>query len=704
MKKVFPLILFTVLCSLFTASAQQGQWTWMNGDSAINSSGHYGPLGVFSPLNSPPALYEACQWTDQQGFFWLFGGCTSNNDDLWKFDPAINQWAWIKGPGIGNRPGIYGTLQVPSMTNNPGGRGFGEMSWTDNDNNLWMYGGYGNGINNSQGWLSDLWKYDISTNEWTWMSGSNTVNTVPVYGIMGVPSPLNTPGGRAESNASWVDNNNNLWLFGGQLVNTVGQRGGDLWMYNTSINQWVWMSGTNANNALPVWGIKGIPSAANMPGGRWSYAAWKSCDGDFWMFGGWVYNDMWRYNIASNMWTWMSGGNSNVNHNVTQCVPDTGKYPSVRQENRACWNLGGNNFVNYGGNTSGDLWNFNATSLEWTLMKGNPDTSSVQNSGTILVSSPTNTPGNRMGALGFKDNQGNLWLFGGINGPGYCNDMWKFIPGTTCPHILMVNNVTSSFNALPLTGCSPLTVTFNNSSINGSSFLWNFGDNTTSTSFNPIHIYSSPGTYIISLIVNSTCSSQPDTSSQIITVYPSPSTLITGISTFCQGDSSILTASANSNYHWSTGSSNQTITVNSSNTYSVTVTNTNGCTGTASQTITVHPNPTPIITGNNSFCIGDSSVLDVGSFDQYLWSTGATSQTIIVNTSGTYFVTVTNNYGCTNTASQTVTVNPNQSPLITGNSSICQGDSSTLDAGSFLHYNWSTGSSNQTITVNSSNT
>ena len=72
--------------------------------------------------------------------------------------------------------------------------------------------------NHFLGQLNDLWKYNISTNQWTWMSGSNTVNQIGIYGNNGVPSNSTTPGTRAYS-VSWTDKENNLWLFGGLNVN-----------------------------------------------------------------------------------------------------------------------------------------------------------------------------------------------------------------------------------------------------------------------------------------------------------------------------------------------------------------------------------------------------------------------------------------------------------------------------------------------------
>ena len=66
-----------------------------------------------------------------------------------------------------------------------------------------------------KGYLNDLWSYSIETNEWTWVSGNNTNNTLGNYGTKGEPSINNYPGGRRESN-SWFDpSNKTIWLFGG---------------------------------------------------------------------------------------------------------------------------------------------------------------------------------------------------------------------------------------------------------------------------------------------------------------------------------------------------------------------------------------------------------------------------------------------------------------------------------------------------------
>src|ERR1700722_19634467 len=186
MKKILVFITITLLS--IKGYCQQGEWTWMNGDSTAGSSGHFGTQGVFDSLNTPPALYEACQWTDKEGNFWLYGGGHAGYggySDLWKFDPTINQWAWIKGPGgvNGQSPNL-GVQGIPSPTNTPGGRFLGVMTWVDTSGNLWLFGG-------STGFdiYNDLWVYSIATNEWTWMKGNNNGS----YGTKGIEDTTNNP-------------------------------------------------------------------------------------------------------------------------------------------------------------------------------------------------------------------------------------------------------------------------------------------------------------------------------------------------------------------------------------------------------------------------------------------------------------------------------------------------------------------------------
>src|ERR1017187_839476 len=313
MKKIYLLI--AIVGMSIGGYCQQGQWTWMNGDS-VQSAGHYGIQGVYAPNNHPPSPYESCEWTDLNGNFWLFGGDASGIGtfcDLWEFKPSINQWAWIKGPGISGQFGVYGIQGIPSPTNNPGARGFGVATWVDTSGNFWLFGGSGYAQNTTGSTLNDLWQYNIVTNEWTWISGADSAYNLGDYGTILLPASTNQPPSRSETNASWVDSYDNLWLFGGTGPNTP-QNFSDLWKYDLSINQWTWMKGSNIPNQPSFYGIKCIPDSSNCPSSRWGcYAKWKDSYGNFWLFGGadttGGRNDLWRYNPITNVWTWMSGTN-----------------------------------------------------------------------------------------------------------------------------------------------------------------------------------------------------------------------------------------------------------------------------------------------------------------------------------------------------------------------------------------------------------
>src|SRR5207244_1779058 len=141
----------------------------------------------------------------------------------------------------------------------------------------------------------------------------------------------------------------------------------------------------------------------------------------------------------SNEWTWVSGTNidNNLGTSGQSCTSNTNNAPGARWESRACWTRACNNLVVFGGSNSGtshlfnDLWNYNVSSNEWTWMSGNRFAwQSPSSYGIKTVSSPANFPSPRMGSVGWTDDSGNLWIFGGY---GHHNDMWRFVPDSTCP-------------------------------------------------------------------------------------------------------------------------------------------------------------------------------------------------------------------------------------------------------------------------------
>ena len=208
-------------------------WTWVSGANTIDQTGVYGTQDTASPSNVPGARRDEMTWTDKSGNLWLFGGFVLNSaeflNDLWKYDGK--NWTWVSGSNTGGQAGVYGTQGVASPSNVPGARS-NSATWTDNQGNLWLFGGV---TGNSQGatfLLNDLWKFDGSN--WTWVSGANTSGQPGVYGTQGTASPSNVPGARAAA-AYGTDANGNFWLFGGYGLDAnvgAGSNLNDLWKFD----------------------------------------------------------------------------------------------------------------------------------------------------------------------------------------------------------------------------------------------------------------------------------------------------------------------------------------------------------------------------------------------------------------------------------------------------------------------------------------
>ncbi|MBB1284477.1 VCBS repeat-containing protein [Flavisolibacter sp. BT320] len=371
---------------LWMYNPSTNEWVWVSGENVRGDRcGTYGTKGVPSVNNKPRPRTGAAGWTDASGNLWLFGGYAegcfgvSFLNDLWKFNPSTLEWTWVSGDNLPalSISGVYGTKGVPAPTNKPGSREEA-TSWTDASGNLWLFGGYSGSSR-----YNDLWMYNPSTNQWTWVSGDNTVNQPSIYGEKGVPAPTNKPGAR-DAAAGWIDAGGDFWIMGGKTVsNDLVNDLNDLWKFNPSTLEWTWVSGDNIPDQEGVYGTKGIPALTNRPGGRRGASTWVDRAGNLWLFGGQkdfgsnnvsYFNDLWKYNPSTNEWTWVSGDNT---------VNQPGLY------------------------------------------------------GTQGISAPTTKPGARFLAAEWTDASGHLWLFGGLGyastGFGNLNDMWRFRVDTQSP-------------------------------------------------------------------------------------------------------------------------------------------------------------------------------------------------------------------------------------------------------------------------------
>jgi N-acetylneuraminic acid mutarotase len=284
-------------------------WTWMSGSSTGGATGVYGTQGVPAAANVPGAKIWSVSWIDGSGNLWLFGGQgydSAGNEgflnDLWEFNPKGKTWTWMSGGDAGSQPGIYGTQGAPAAANVPGSRS-SAVSWIDGSGNFWLFGGHGVDSNWNGGVLNDLWKFNPTSNMWTWVSGSSTEGARGVYGTQGVPAAANVPGARMWT-VSWIDGSGNLWLFGGRILVSAGNVEwlNDLWEFNPTSKTWTWMSGSSTGGATGVYGTQGVPAAANVPGAREAAVSWIDGSGKLWLFGGNGYDSTGNLGLLNDLW------------------------------------------------------------------------------------------------------------------------------------------------------------------------------------------------------------------------------------------------------------------------------------------------------------------------------------------------------------------------------------------------------------------
>ncbi len=274
---------------------------------------------------------------------------------------------------------------------------------------------------------------------------------------------------------------------------------------------------------------------------------------------------------------------------------------------------------------------------------------------------------------------------------------------TSAPTLVTVNAPpdTTITPSGPTTFCAGGSVTLT-APAGMTTYAWSNGGNTQS-----INVTSS-GSYSVTVTDGNGCTATSAATNVGVNPAPTASITASGPTTFCAGGSVTLTANAGmTDYLWSNGATTQQITVNATGSYSVTVTDGSGCTATSAPVaVTVNPAPDTTITssGPTTFCTGGSVTLTApAAMTSYLWSTGATSQSITVNATGSFSVTVTDGSGCSATSSPTnVTVTPPPTATITasGPTTFCAGGSVTLTAPvGMTSYAWSNGATSQSITV-----
>ncbi|WP_178985259.1 Ig-like domain-containing protein [Winogradskyella helgolandensis] len=243
---------------------------------------------------------------------------------------------------------------------------------------------------------------------------------------------------------------------------------------------------------------------------------------------------------------------------------------------------------------------------------------------------------------------------------------------------------------------SSVTLTANG----GSTYSWNTGETTSEISVSP----DVTTTYTVTGFSENGCQSIEEV---IVNVVEELIANAGEDATICLGESVTLNASGGVSYTWNTGETGATPTFTpiENTTYTVTVTDGFGNSDTDDVTITVNPAPIANAGEDQTLCQSESAVLTAEGGDTYLWSTGETTDTIVVNPNVDTIYTVEAFVGsCSDTDDVSVFVLPTPELTVSDDIIIVIGNSTSLEVSGANSYLWSTGEISNSIVVNPTET
>jgi N-acetylneuraminic acid mutarotase len=280
-----------LLNDLWSFDVVEQTWQRLGGSSSGNA---------WSTSSWPGARRSSAVWTLADGSVCLFGGhglsaqgLRGELSDLWKFDGRT--WRLL-----GSSEGV---VLVPvnevATASWPGARRAAQAFVDGSTNDMYLFGGFGFGANvQTSGSLSDVWRYQASSNRWELVAGrTTTLNDQGNYGIKGVSAASNYPPARSDM-AGWSVGSK-LYMFGG-----FGPQGfyNDVWVLDQGI--WTWIAGESGPNQ---------PGSAFVPGNRFGATAHvRSRDPTkILLFGGYSnlgpLNELWELDLSSKSFSRVGG-------------------------------------------------------------------------------------------------------------------------------------------------------------------------------------------------------------------------------------------------------------------------------------------------------------------------------------------------------------------------------------------------------------
>jgi hypothetical protein len=312
---------FQYLNDLWLFNTTSLQWKYISGDTTGNQIGIYGTINTYSSSNKISGrnghigdiLNDEIIFT-QGGFGYDSESSPRWLNDLWFFNVTSLLWKWVSGNDTGNKLGIYGTLNVYDSINVPGSR-VEHVGGKLDENTIFIHGG-GGYDSISSGTLNDLWFFNTSSLQWKWMSGNYTGDENGIYGIKNQFNISNIPGSRA-NHIGFRLNQYSIIIHGGVGFDSEASAAtiflNDVWLFNSTISQWKYVSGDITGNKVSIFGNKFIYHSSNIPAGRRGHTGSLINNTLMFIQGGELplaidlLNDLWFFNLITFQWKWISG-------------------------------------------------------------------------------------------------------------------------------------------------------------------------------------------------------------------------------------------------------------------------------------------------------------------------------------------------------------------------------------------------------------
>ena len=367
---------------------------------------------------------------------------------------AQGVWTWIKGDSISFNSldpsnGSRGQLRVAANSNNPSTYFLiGTIEWTDNDDNLWMFYQYNNGTDFNKD-TTEVWKYNIASNTWTWMAGYDTFDIAGAFSDT-IKSSFRASlkldvGFNTNHIMRWADTLSNLWFM------TQNMTTGDIFLSKFDIRTYRFELINYRHNNYRSIGTRFIPNSANFPGFI------SQCT--YWVIGHNVYiyggtnqsgcsSELWTYNMSSNIWTWLGGqlGSSLDNYRdkyIGKGISSISNWPGCRSRttnnwirNNKLYFFGGSGGVPGGYHGFNKVWEYNLNTNLWTFQHGDATDSTLYvDSGLYpsgyCIEDKNICPSGREvnGSIIPNTCDRVFWLFGGYEGSSYTSsELWIYRP------------------------------------------------------------------------------------------------------------------------------------------------------------------------------------------------------------------------------------------------------------------------------------